>query len=145
MQEAPGMLVGTPFLSLGIDRTYPVSKLGRGLVSNRQSSAVTVFDLKTLKVSCEAKAGKKPDVILYEPATSRVFATAFHPDARLIFNSNGEGTITVIHQDGPDRYSVVETVKILPRAKTMALDLRTHQLFLSTAESGQFEALVVGR
>ena len=36
-------------------------------------------------------------------------------------------------------------VKTLPRAKTMALDPKTHQLFLSTAESGQFEVLVVGR
>lgn len=53
-------------------------------------------------------------------------------------------TITVIHQDSPDTYSVVENVKTLPRAKTMALDPKTHQLFLSTAEGGQFEVLVVG-
>jgi hypothetical protein len=33
----------------------------------------------------------------------------------------------------------------LPKAKTMALDPKTHQLFLSTAEGGQFEVLVVGR
>jgi hypothetical protein len=51
----------------------------------------------------------------------------------------------VIHQDGPDKYSVVETVKTLPRAKTMALDPKTHRLFLSTVESGQFEVLVVGK
>ena len=50
----------------------------------------------------------------------------------------------MIHQDGPDKYSVVENVKTLPRAKTMALDPRTHRLFLSTAEAGQFEVLVVG-
>jgi len=67
------------------------------------------------------------------------------PETKLIFNSNGEGTVTAIHQDGPDKYSVVETVKTLPRAKTMALDPKTHQLFLSTAESGQFEVLVVGK
>jgi hypothetical protein len=73
-----------------------------------------------------------------------VDATAFDADSRLVFNSNGEGTITVIHQDSPDKYSVVESVKTLPRAKTMALDPKTHQLFLSTAEAGQFEVLVVG-
>jgi hypothetical protein len=64
---------------------------------------------------------------------------------KLIFNSNGEGTITVIRQDGPDKYSIVETVKTAPRAKTMALDPKTHRLFLSTAENGQFEVLVVGK
>jgi hypothetical protein len=53
--------------------------------------------------------------------------------------------VTVIHQDGADKYSAVETVKTLPRAKTMALDPKTHRLFLSTAESGQFEVLVVGK
>jgi len=79
------------------------------------------------------------------PIGDHVDATAFDPETQLIFNSNGEGTITVIHQDSPDKYSLVETVKTLPRAKTMALDLKTHQLFLSTAESGQFEVLVVGK
>ena len=75
----------------------------------------------------------------------RVDATAYDEETKLIFNSNGEGTITVIHQDSPDKYSVVETVKTLPKAKTMALDPKTHQLFLSTAENGQFEVLVVGK
>ena len=84
-------------------------------------------------------------VITTLPIGDHVDATAFDPETRLSFNSNGEGTITVIHQDGRDKYSVVDTVKTLPRAKTMSLDPKTHQLFLSTAESGQFEVLVVGR
>jgi hypothetical protein len=79
------------------------------------------------------------------PIGDHVDATSFDVDTRLIFNSNGEGTVTVIHQEGPDKYSIVETVKTLPRAKTSALDPKTHQLFLSTAESGQFEVLVVGK
>jgi len=84
-------------------------------------------------------------VITTVPIGDHVDATAFDAASRLIFNSNGEGTITVIREDSPDKYSVVETVKTLPRAKTMALDPKTHQLFLSTAESGQFEVLVVGK
>jgi len=84
-------------------------------------------------------------VITTLPIGDHVDATAFDPETRLIFNSCGEGTITVIHQDTPDKYSVVASVKTLPRAKTMALDPKTHQLFLSTAESGQFEVLVVGK
>jgi hypothetical protein len=84
-------------------------------------------------------------VITTLPIGDHVDATAFDPETGLIFNSNGEGTITVIHQDSPDKYSLVETVKTLPRAKTMALDPKTHRLFLSTAESGQFEVLVVGK
>jgi YVTN family beta-propeller protein len=90
----------------------------------------------------DADSGK---VITTVPIGDHVDATAFDTDSRLIFNSNGEGTITVVHQDTPDRYSVVETVKTLPRAKTMAFDAKTRQLFLSTAENGQFEVLVVGK
>ena len=90
----------------------------------------------------DADSGK---VITTLPIGDHVDATAFDPETKLIFNSNGEGTITVIHQDSPDKYSVVETVKTAPRAKTMALDPKTHRLFLSTAENGQFEVLVVGK
>ncbi len=82
-------------------------------------------------------------IITTLPIGDHVDATVFDAEKRLIFNSNGEGTITVIHQDSPDKYSVVESVKTAPHAKTMALDSKTHQLFLSTAESGKFEVLVV--
>jgi YVTN family beta-propeller protein len=90
----------------------------------------------------DADSGK---VITTLPIGDHVDATAFDPETKLVFNSNGEGTITVIHQDSPDTYSVVETVKTAPKAKTMALDPKTHRLFLSTAENGQFEVLVVGK
>jgi YVTN family beta-propeller protein len=90
----------------------------------------------------DAGSGK---VITTLPIGDHVDATAFDTETKLIFNSNGEGTITVIHEDSPDKYSIVETVKTLPRAKTMALDQKTHRLFLSTAENGQFEVLVVGK
>jgi YVTN family beta-propeller protein len=82
-------------------------------------------------------------VVTTLPIGDHVDATAFDPETKLIFNSNGEGTISVIREDGPDSYSAVQTVKTLPRAKTMALDSKTHRLFLSTEESGQFEVLVV--
>jgi DNA-binding beta-propeller fold protein YncE len=82
-------------------------------------------------------------VIATLPIGDHVDATAYDASTHLIFNSNGEGTITVIRQDGPDTYSVADTVKTLPRAKTMAFDPKTHQLFLSTAEGGQFLVLVV--
>ena len=90
----------------------------------------------------DADSGK---VITTLPIGDHVDATTYDPETKLIFNSNGEGTITVIRQESPDKYSVVQTVKTLPRAKTMALDPKTHQLFLSTAENGQFEVLVVGK
>ena len=113
--------------SMAMDRAH------RRLFLGCRSKVMAVMD---------ADSGK---VITTLPIGDHVDATAFDQETKLIFNSNGEGTITVIHQDSPDKYSVVETVKTLPRAKTMALDPKTHQLFLSTAENGQFEVLVVGK
>lgn len=105
---------------------------------------------RRLFIGCRSKVmavvnADSGQVIATLPIGDHVDATAFDPETRMIFNSNGEGTITVIHQDTPDKYSVVETVKTVPRAKTMALDPKTHQLFLSTSENGQFEVLVVGK
>jgi len=101
------------------------------------------------RVGCRSKvmAGMNADtgrVITTLPIGGHVDATAFDSESRLVFNSNGEGTITRILQDSADKYSVVENVRTLPKAKTMALDPKTHRLFLSTAEAGQFEVLVVG-
>jgi len=105
---------------------------------------------RRLFIGCRSKVMAVMDadlgkVITTLPIGDHVDATTYDPETKLIFNSNGEGTITVIRQESPDKYSVVETVKTLPRAKTMALDPKTHQLFLSTAENGQFEVLVVGK
>ena len=252
-------VVGSIPNTAGVHGIAIAPELGRGFTSNGQASTVTIFDLKTLKPIVDVATGKKPDAIIYDPATSRVFAfngggnsataidaatgkvagtvnldggpeyatadgngfvynnledeslllkinsrelkveqrwptapcsspssmamdlanrrlflgcrskvmavvdadsgkvittlpigdhvdaTAFDRETKLVFNSNGEGTITVIHQDSPDKYSIVETVKTVPRAKTMALDPKTHRLFLSTVENGQFEVLVVGQ
>jgi DNA-binding beta-propeller fold protein YncE len=107
-------------------------------------------DNRRLFVGCRSKVmavmnADTGKVITTLPIGDHVDATAFDPETKLIFNSNGEGTITVIRQDSPDTYSIVETVKTAPRAKTMAVDRRTHRLFLSTVENGQFEVLVVGK
>ena len=92
-------------------------------------------------------------VVATLPIGDHVDATAFDPSTGLIFNANGEGTITVIHEDYPDKYSPVETVQTQPGARTLALDLKTHKLFLSVAERsgpkgpilpGSFAILVVG-
>jgi DNA-binding beta-propeller fold protein YncE len=110
-----------------------MDRANRRLFVGCRSKVMAVLDVDTGKV------------ITTLPIGDHVDATAFDAATKLIFNSNGEGTVTVIHEDSPDKYSIVETVKTAPRAKTMALDPKTHRLFLSTAENGQFEVLVVGQ
>jgi len=59
----------------------------------------------------------------------------------LIFNSTGEGTVDVFHEDAPNQYSAVQRIATRAGAKTMALDFKTHRLFVPAAGSGQFEIL----
>lgn len=60
-------------------------------------------------------------------------ATAFDADRGLAFASAGDGTITVIKEDGSDKFTVAQTVSTQKGARTMAVDAKTHQLFTVTA------------
>jgi hypothetical protein len=59
----------------------------------------------------------------------------------LVFASNGDGTMTVVHEDTPDKYTVVETVPTGSGAKTMTLDPQTHRVYLATSAGGDFKLL----
>ena len=65
-----------------------------------------------------------------------VDANAFDPGTSLAFASCGEGVLTVVKEDSPDKYSVVENVTTQPGARTMALDEKTHHVFTVTAQFG---------
>ena len=66
-----------------------------------------------------------------------VDAAIYEPETGLLFCSTREGVIHIFHEDTPDKFSAVETVKTEYGAKTMALDPKTHDLYLSTSDFGQ--------
>jgi hypothetical protein len=70
------------------------------------------------------------------PIGDGVDAITFDSDKKLIFASCGDGTVTVARQDSADGYKIVETAATPAHAKTSALDVKTHRLFLTTAEFG---------
>ena len=71
------------------------------------------------------------------PIGAGVDAAAFDPETKLAFSSNGqEATMTVVHEDSADKFSVVEQVPTQRGARTMALDPKTHRVFLATAQYG---------
>ena len=81
----------------------------------------------------DARAGK---LITTVPIGQGVDAARFDAARQLAFASNGEGSITVIHEDAPDRFTVVETVQTKRGARTMELDQKTHRLFTVSADFG---------
>lgn len=73
-------------------------------------------------------------VVTTVPIGQGVDANGFDPGTGLAFSSNGDGTLTVVHEDSPDKFTVVENAKTIRGARTMALDTKTHHVLLSCAE-----------
>jgi DNA-binding beta-propeller fold protein YncE len=94
----------------------------RRIFSGCHNKMVAVLNADTGKVVATPAIGEGVD------------ATAFDPETKYIFNSCGDGTLSVAHEDSPDKYTVVEQVKTIQRARTMALDSKTHKVYLSIAD-----------
>jgi len=87
---------------------------------------------KVMAIS-DAQAGK---VITTVPIGEGVDANRFDPGTQLAFASTGDGTITVVHEDGPDTYRVVTNVATKRGARTMEVDLATHVVYTVSADFG---------
>ena len=83
-----------------------------------------IMDAENGKVVGKVAIGEGPD------------AAGFDPELKRAYSSNGEGTITVVQENGPNDFKVLETVTTQKGARTMALDTKTHHLYLSAAEYG---------
>lgn len=77
------------------------------------------------------------NIIAQVPIGKGVDGVIFDPQEKLIITSNGEGTLTVIHEDSPSQISVVETITTEPGARTMSFDSKTHHVFLSAGQYGE--------
>ena len=93
---------------------------------------------KRLFVGCHSQqmlvldyAGK---VVASVPIGQGVDADAFDPGTGFAFASCGDGTITVAHEDTPDKYTVVQTISTQRGARTMALDTANHNVYTVTAD-----------
>lgn len=94
----------------------------RAFSACRENKGMSVVDINSGKVVATVAIGAGVDAVAYDPET------------RLIFCSNGDGTTTIIKQKTADDYSVVQTLNTQVRAKTLALDTKTHKLYLSVAD-----------
>ena len=113
--------------SLGIDRAT------RRLFAGCRNHLMAMVDADSGKVIQTAEIGDHVD------------ATAFDVETRMVYFSNGDGTVNIFHEDSPQRVNAVETVQTQSGAKTMALDPKTHQLFLSAAEYAVSEGQKKGK
>jgi len=245
-----GKPVGEIADTQGVHGIALAREFGKGFTSNGRENTVSVFDLDSLKTLNKVKVGNRPDAILYDPATKRIFtfnagsqdatavdaakgevvgtiplggkpefaasdgkgtvfvnledknqlfaldakgltvkerwplpgcdepsglaldaknrrlfvgcgnkvmpivnadngkvlatlpigggvdATAFDDGTGLAFASCGEGVLTVVSEESPDKFNVAENVPTEKGARTMALDSKTHQVYTVTAQFG---------
>jgi DNA-binding beta-propeller fold protein YncE len=85
---------------------------------------MAIVDAKTGRVVATPSIGDGPD------------AARFDAKHQLAFSSNGDGTLSVIHEDSPDTYSVVQTLPTKKGARTMELDEATGKIYTVTADFG---------
>jgi DNA-binding beta-propeller fold protein YncE len=98
------------------------------LFSGCRSGVMAVSDYKNGKVITTVPIGRGVDGAGYDPVR------------RDVYTSNGEGTLTVIHQDSPDSYRVVENVQTAQGGRTMALDPSSHRIYVVSSKFGAVPA-----
>jgi len=104
-----------------------------GIAYDQASNRVLVGCSKT-SVVVDPTNGK---IVATIPNGTRVDALGWDPTEKLMYVPNGgEGNVTVVHQDSPDKYSVIATVTTFPGAKTITVDPTTHTAYLFQPERG---------
>jgi len=96
----------------------------RRLFAGCHNKMMAVVDADTGKVIATPAIGEGVDADRFDPVTKFAFASC------------GEGVLTVVHEDSPEKFTVVDNVPTQRGARTMALDPKTHEIFLVTAEFG---------
>ena len=104
-----------------------------GLAIDRERHRLFAVCADSLMIVMDSDNGR---VVTSLPIGRGVDAAGFDPATRRAFSSNGVGSLTVVQEDGPDSLRVLENVPTQPGARTMALDEKSHRVFLVSANFG---------
>lgn len=120
---------------LKVTATWPLApcESPSGLAMDKEHRRLFAGCHNKVMAVMDADSGK----VLATPAIGQgVDANRFDPGTQYAFSSNGDGTLTIVHEDSPEKFTPVASVTTQRGARTMALDLKTHRVFLVTAEFG---------
>ena len=93
------------------------------IFSGCDNKMIAVTDMKTGKVVGQIPIGEGVDANRFDPGTG------------LVFSSNGEsGTLTIAHEDGPNKFTVLQNLATADGARTMELDAKSHRVYVVTAD-----------
>ncbi|HEY5037557.1 MAG TPA: DUF5074 domain-containing protein, partial [bacterium] len=133
--EDKNMVIKINSKNLKITQRWPTAPgtSPTGLAMDTKNNRLFVGCRNNLLVVMNATDGH---VITTLPIGDHIDSTAFDPKTGNVYNSCGDGTLSVIHEDSKDKFSMVENAKTEPGARTLALDAKRGHLFLPTAEMG---------
>jgi YVTN family beta-propeller protein len=135
IESDPGQMVVIDAQKLTVKSTWPLPGCNSpsGLaVDGTHRRLFSVCDGKVMAVT-DAVNGKQVALV---PIGEHPDAAGYDQKRGLVYSSNGEGTLTVVHQDAADRYTVVQTLPTQRGARTMALNEATGKVYLVTADFG---------
>jgi DNA-binding beta-propeller fold protein YncE len=133
------LMQGTGPSGLAMDRK------NRRLFSACDNQRMVIMDADSGKVLAALRTGAGTDGAGFDPETGNAFASA-----------GGAGTLTIIHEDSPDKFRVLEEIDTQSGARTMTVDSKTHNVLVVTARHGHgathdkvlpdtFVVLVIGK
>jgi len=132
--EDKSELVAFDAATLAVKQHYPLAPcrepsgmaadLAHGRIfSGCDNKMIAVTDMKTGKAVAQIPIGEGVDANRFDPATG------------LVFSSNGEsGTLTIAHEDGPAKFTVLQNLATAEGARTMELDPKTHRVYVVTSD-----------
>ncbi len=126
--------------SLKVEQYWPIApgKEASGLAFDAKNRRLFMVCDNNLMVIMDADNGK---VIASLPIGEGADGVAFDPEKERAYSSNGDGTLTVVQGEKGANYKVLETVATQKGARTVAVDTKTHHIYMPTAE---YEAVPAG-
>jgi DNA-binding beta-propeller fold protein YncE len=108
-----------------------------GLAIDTKNNRVFSVCHNGIMIILDSKTGA---IISQVPIGQRVDGVVFDAERKMIFSSNGEGTITVVQEVSANEFKVLQTIKTEPGARTITLNPENHHVYVSTAQLGEVPA-----
>ncbi len=136
-------------LTLKVINNWPVGpcESPSGIAMDIKNKRLFTVGRNNLMAVLDAESGK---VITTLPIGGHVDGCKFDQATGLAFSSNGEGTVTVVKEESPNKFKVLENIPTQKGARTIALDEKTHRIYLSAKikqkdKTTSFGVIILGR
>lgn len=122
-----------------VETHYPMPgcKRPHGIAVDAANQRIFATCINKIMIVVDAKTGRN---LASLPIGASSDGAAFDPARGLAISANGEGTLTVVHEEGPNRFVPLGAVMTWPSARTIAIDPVTGRLFLPAADISKMEA-----